>query len=157
MNRRIVTHVPRRTHRALTVLVSLQPIDTKHPRSWHWRAWPINASCNRINLFMSVQATYCAANKLLKRVVNSHCSCCLTIWRPVLLRCVIIFIQPAVKYSWVFLPQLHRSETGLPKVLREIPFTLFFPSYMVYANNSFDTGQNLDLKTALFQSSYSSP
>jgi len=48
-----------RTDWALTVLVSLQLT-----QSWRWRAWPLNASCNWVNLlqFSSVQFSSCAVN-----------------------------------------------------------------------------------------------
>ena len=41
-------------------LVSLQPI-----KSWRWRAWPMNASCNWVDLLRvsSVQFSSCAVNK----------------------------------------------------------------------------------------------
>ena len=42
-----------RTYQALTVLVSVQPI-----KSWRWRAWPMNASCDWVDLFSSVHVPW---------------------------------------------------------------------------------------------------
>jgi len=58
-----------RTDWALTVLVSLQLT-----KSWRWRAWPLNASCNWVNLlqFSSVQFSSCAVNCPLENITTER-------------------------------------------------------------------------------------
>jgi len=56
-----------RTNRALTVLVSLQPVNTKHGR-----AWSMNTSCNWVDLLQvsAVQFGSYAVNKPLVQLYN---------------------------------------------------------------------------------------
>jgi len=66
---RIGLHVLR-TDRALTVLVSLRPINTKYVQPWCRRAWPMNASCNWVDLFQSVQFSSCVVNTALVKLTS---------------------------------------------------------------------------------------
>jgi len=48
------------------VLVSLHAAANQHGvESWRWRVWPMNAPCNWVDLFKSVQSNSCAMNKPL--------------------------------------------------------------------------------------------
>jgi len=106
-----------RTHRALTVLVLLQPVDTKYSK-WRWRAWKMNGSCNsgQFSPLQFVRCEQALRSSRIEEVDEGRCSDWRSSWRR-RSRSLVVWTRRRV------LPHrcLYRRHLGAPAALHTRP------------------------------------